>query len=47
MHTRFVYVNFINSRHISSYSSSLAQLKEFISKEPVEEEEVVREITGH
>lgn len=47
MHTRFVHVNFINSMHVSSYSSHPAQLKGIISKESVEGEGIVREITGH
>lgn len=43
----FVHVNFINSMHISRYSSPPAQLQGFISNEPVEGERIVREITGH
>lgn len=43
----FVHVNFTNSMHISHYSSPPAQLQGFISKEPVEGERTVKEITGH
>ena len=44
---RFVHANFINSMHISSYSSPPAQLEGIISKEPVEREGIMREITRH